>query len=100
MEIYLKPHERLYADAVYTAGLVFDSTFARCIGSPAHFISEDRQTVQHHEQNPMQEDKYDQLITDPENLFSMYACRELQKISRSNRRKKRSHSFLYEASRR
>ncbi|MFA0814870.1 MAG: uroporphyrinogen decarboxylase family protein [Anaerofustis sp.] len=91
VEIYLKPHERLYADAVYTAGLVFDSTFARCIGSPAHFISEDGQTVQHHEQSPMQEDEYDQLIADPEKfIFNVCLPRTAKKLAGTTAEKKES----------
>lgn len=65
VEVFCKPHEKLYTDAVYTAGLYFDSKYARLIGSDSHYISRDGQTVQHKEIVPMESSEYTELIADP-----------------------------------
>ncbi|HCX63683.1 MAG TPA: hypothetical protein DHN33_00535 [Eubacteriaceae bacterium] len=69
VENFLNVQKTLCVDAMYTPGVVFDSAFARAIGSPAHFVSDDNQTIQHKQQIPMQADEYDQLIANPEEFI-------------------------------
>jgi len=65
VDVYVKPFERLYTDALYTAGLALDSKYAEIIGSPGHFVSRDGQTVQHYSDMIMEPEDYDALIADP-----------------------------------
>lgn len=69
VENFMNTQQDLYTDALYTTGVVFDSKFARAIGSPAHFVSEDGQTIQHQQQIPMKADEYDQLIANAEEFI-------------------------------
>ena len=69
VENYLNTQKKLYADCVYTAGVVFDTAFAKAVGSPAHFIAEDGQTIQHLASTHMEADEYDKLINDTENFM-------------------------------
>ena len=70
VEVFCKPYDRLYADCAYTSGTVLDSKFAELIGSPAHFVSSDGQTIQHLSETTMEADEYDQLIADPEGFMT------------------------------
>lgn len=63
--VFCKPHKEFYTDAVYTAGLYFDSKYARLIGSDGHFIARDGQTIQFKESVPMEAEEYPELIKDP-----------------------------------
>ncbi len=69
VEVYLKPHERLYCDAVHFAGLPYGPVGSEIIGSPSRFISPDGTTAQHLACAPMEEGEYDLLINDTENFI-------------------------------
>ncbi len=65
IEYYTRPYDDIYTDAAYGTGLGFDAKSAEILGSPAHFISSDGQTVQHMETCLMEDDEYQELIADP-----------------------------------
>jgi len=65
IEYYSRPYDDVYSDAAYGAGMIFDAKSAKILGSPAHFISSDGQTVQHMETCLMEDDEYPELIADP-----------------------------------
>lgn len=82
IEYYCEPHKKLYSDAAYTAGCVFDAKSAACIGSASHFISEDGGTVQHKEITPMEANEYSELIADPEGyIFNVMLPRRAKKLA-------------------
>lgn len=83
VEYYLKPHETLYTDAVYTVGSVFGAHMAEIVGSPAHFICEDGETIQHSQQMPMTEDDYDALTEGGEKyLFDVLVPRTAKNLQK------------------
>ncbi|MBF7096448.1 uroporphyrinogen decarboxylase family protein [Alkalibacter mobilis] len=91
VENFLNTQKDLYADAVYTAGVVFDSKFAKAIGSPAHFVSADKETIQHHQQIPMAADEYDKLIADPEGfMMNVLLPRTAKRLSGAYPEKKKA----------
>ncbi|MFZ7132160.1 MAG: uroporphyrinogen decarboxylase family protein [Eubacteriales bacterium] len=91
VENFLNTQKDLCTDAVYTAGVVFDSKFARTIGSEAHFVSEDGQTIQHHQQVPMAADEYEQLIANPESfIMNVLLPRTAKRLSKPYPEKKQA----------
>lgn len=82
IEYYCEPHKKLYSDAAYTAGCVFDAKSAACLGSESHFISVDGATVQHKEITPMEANEYSELIADPEGyIYNKMLPRKAKKLA-------------------
>lgn len=89
VEIYLKPHEKLYCDAVHFAGIPYGPAGSAIIGSPSRFVSADGTTVQHHPCAPMKEDEYGQLINDTENfIWNVCVPRTAKNLALSYKEKK------------
>ncbi|MBV7273969.1 hypothetical protein I6U48_13760 [Clostridium sp. PL3] len=88
IEYFCKPHEDIYSDATYTAGLAFDAKTADILGTKSHFISDDGTTVQHHETCLMETEEYPELISDPMgytfNKLMPRKCANLNKSSSEN----------------
>jgi hypothetical protein len=88
IDYYCEPHKKLYSDATYTAGCVFDAKSAQCLGSESHFISSDGATVQHREITPMEASEYPELIADPEAyIFNKMLPRKAKKLAGSDAEK-------------
>ncbi len=94
-EVFLKPYERLYCDAIHSIGVTYGPRGAKIIGSPSRFISPDGCTLQHLACTPMNEDEYDKLIADPEGfIWNSCVPRTAADLALGYEQKKKSISEL------
>lgn len=65
VEVYSKKFNDIYWDGTLFEGLIVPMKTLGILGSKTYFVSSDGVTIQHHENTPMLEEEYPELIEDP-----------------------------------